>query len=160
MNELFQIEKDILDRYLMFIVAPVYGNEISAMELKVPNQGLDIRVEEYATFTKIDVAFGEVRHLDCRSRLPFGEFGIATAIGFFQQYTKEECGVPGYDFSGIGYRINAVGGKGRTDTGHDFYIQTEDILKYLISFREICRSQTVHKRDLTSGLWDTAEIGW
>lgn len=97
-------------------------------------------IREYPNFTHYAVAFGEARYM---GNMVIASEGVAEAHLWYGNPTPPEAGslIPGHDLPDPKFRIGAVGPHGRTvvqEVG-DKFIQTDDIIDYLIGLRPIIR---------------------
>jgi len=147
------------------------SNEEKAWEGFVEHSKLgrwaEIRIECFRNFFNVSVAFGEVRNV-WSNHTPLGEFGIASASGQvggrhltnIGDSTHVGCALPGYHIPGLAYRVGMVGPKDRVSNGVDMYIESSDIIAWLLS----CRMLTLHTKHLhgsaAEGAWENARPGW
>ena len=160
--------KHYCDKYGL---APVqsHGNQVRSYEAECDS--CLIRLDTYSsTMLGFHIGVGEVRHYPGRSRTPLGEFGMLSAGSVFKKHHNPEnivgSAIPGNELIGLKYRISAVAPKSRDSSPinnlHDQYIQTHDIIRYLL----MCVPQVIGKR--ASGKdplcrpehWETLERGF
>lgn len=98
----------------------------------------------FDTWYSIIVAFGKPYH-DPKSRGSgtISANGLATATSSFEtrqqierrKLTGAGTGIPGHNIIGLKWRVNLFKPMSRTTVGFDQYIQTDDIIEYLIGMR-------------------------
>ena len=148
--------------------AKVNGNEEEAFEGNA--NGNPVRLELYegdgigGPWLHVELAFGEVRHADGRSRIPLGERGVVGAASDF----GPGCGgtsLPGHKLTGFRWRVSAVAPTSRTLCAGpggrgDGYVQVTDIVEHMLTFEETCMNATAADGDFFRGAWEAALPGW
>lgn len=108
----------------------------------------------------VDIAFGEVRNI-WANHTPLGEFGMAYASSQYHEPGGNGAkAIPGHDTEGLVYRIGAVAPKSRTGSPVDLFIESSDIVKFLLGFRHSNTIPLPSPQDLSFGAWEKATIGW
>lgn len=148
--------------------AAIHGNEDEAFEGHAG--GNPLRVELYAgsgfsgPWLLVELAFGEVRHVECRARPHLGQKGLVWAAS--------DCGpgfggeaLPGHGLGGFRWRVSAVAPRCRTGCEgpggwRDGFVQVADVVGHALTFEESCSEARGADGDFFRDAWEAALPGW